>query len=375
MNAAAGHDAAAGVDGTVLAGDDRHMRTALWHAARGVGRTTPNPVVGAVIVDANGVVVGMGHHARAGGPHAEIVALADAGPRARGATLYCTLEPCSHTNRTGPCCVAVHEAGVRRVVVATGDPNPRVNGGGVRYLRERGVEVTVGLRRVEAARQNAPFFSVMQRGRPYVIAKAAMSLDGCVAARRDVRTAVTGPDAYRWTQRLRGAIDAVAVGAGTALADDPLLTARELWRSRPLARVVFDRRVRLPLTSQLLATLDAGPVIVVTTDAGAASDAGRALEGAGATVVATDGTIAGALRSLATGHDIHCLLVEGGPMLHAACWQAGVVDRVAELIGDVVLGAGAVQSGMPVLAGRVTHTRTTPLGRDVLMESDVHWTD
>jgi diaminohydroxyphosphoribosylaminopyrimidine deaminase/5-amino-6-(5-phosphoribosylamino)uracil reductase len=362
------------VDGIVLPDDDRFMRRALWHAARGLGRTTPNPVVGAVIVDDEGVVVGLGHHVRAGGPHAEIVALADAGPRARGATLYCTLEPCSHTNRTGPCCVAVHEAGVRRVVVAIGDPNPRVNGAGVAYLRERGVEVTVGIRRLEAARQNAPFFSVMQRGRPYVIAKAATSLDGAVAARRGARTAITGREAFVWTQRLRGTIDAVAVGAGTVLADDPVLTARELWRARPLTRVVFDRRLRTPLWSRLLATLDQGPVAVVTTHDSAASSAARALERAGATIVATDGTVTDALRRLTT-LDIQCLLVEGGPTLHAACWQEGVVDRVAELVADVALGPDAVPSGLPVLAGHVSRTRVSPLGRDVLMESDVHRVD
>ncbi len=367
-------DDAGQVDGVLLPEDDRFMRRALWHAARGVGRTTPNPVVGAVIVNDEGVVVGVGHHARAGGPHAEVVALADAGPRARGATLYCTLEPCSHTNRTGPCCVAVHEAGVRRVVVATGDPNPRVNGAGLRYLRERGVEVTIGVRRREAVRQNAPFFSVVQRGRPYVIAKAAMSLDGAVAARAGVRTAITGADAFRWTQRLRGAIDAVAVGAGTALADDPLLTARELWRSRPLTRVVFDRRLRTPPDARLLATLDEGPVAIVTTHAKAGAREARALEEAGATIVAADGTMAGALRGLAA-LDIQCLLVEGGPTLHAACWGEGVVDRVVELVGDVVLGPDAVPSGLPVLAGRVSHTRVSPLGRDVLMESDVHRID
>src|SRR5690606_6301981 len=149
-----------------------------------------------------------------------------------------------------------------------------VNGAGVQYLRERGVEVTVGLRRQDAVRQNAPFFSVMQRGRPHVIAKSAMSLDGRVAARAGERTAITGVEAYRWTQRLRAAIDAVAVGSGSALADEPVRAARAVWRSRPLTRVVSDRRVRRALTSRLLATLDSGPVVGVTTDAGAHSGAG-----------------------------------------------------------------------------------------------------
>jgi len=350
------------------------MRVALWHAARGLGGTAPNPIVGAVIVDDDGVVVGAGHHARAGGPHAEVVALADARGRARGATLYCTLEPCSHTNRTGPCCVAVHEAGIRRVVVAVGDPNPRVNGAGLRYLRERGVAVTVGVREAEAARQNAPFFSVVTRGRPWVVAKAATSLDGMVAARDGQRTVITGIEAYRWTQRLRGAIDAVAVGSTTALVDDPQLTAREVWRSRPLTRVVFDRRLRTPVTARLFAERDAGPVVVITDAGRSGSDAAEALRQAGATVVGSDGTVGDGLRQLAR-LDVLAVLVEGGPTLHAACWREGVVDQVAELVADVALGANGVRTGLPALRERLVAPRTVPLGRDVLMEGDVHRAD
>lgn len=373
MSGSAG-DPAGAIDGDLLPQDDRYMALALWHAARGVGATAPNPVVGAVLVDDEGVVVGLGHHARAGGPHAEIVALTDAGARARGSTLYCTLEPCSHTNRTGPCCVAVHAAGVRRVVVATGDPNPRVDGRGVAYLRERGVAVTVGVRRHQARRQNAAFFSVMQRGRPWVVAKAAMSLDGRVAARTGARTAITGADAYRWTQRLRGEVDAVAVGAATVLVDDPLLTARDVWRPRPLMRVVFDRRLRMPPTARLLATIASGPVVVVTTEEGAASAAAAALRLAGATVVGTDGSLPDALRALAR-LDVMALLVEGGPTLHAAFWEARLVDRAAELIADHTLGDEGLPCGLPRLAGRLAAPRVVPLGRDVLMEGDVHRTD
>jgi diaminohydroxyphosphoribosylaminopyrimidine deaminase / 5-amino-6-(5-phosphoribosylamino)uracil reductase len=153
------------VEGRLLAQDAGCMARALFHAERGRASTTPNPLVGAVLVDDEGVVVGVGHHQRAGGPHAEIVALQAAGERASGSTLYCTLEPCSHVGRTGPCCVAVADAGIRRVVVATGDPFPQVAGRGLAYLRERGVDVTVGVGRREARRQNAPFFSVVERVR------------------------------------------------------------------------------------------------------------------------------------------------------------------------------------------------------------------
>ena len=239
------------------------MARALWHAERGRAATTPNPVVGAVIVSDEGVVVGAGHHQVAGGPHAEVVALQAAGALAAGATLYCTLEPCSHTGRTGPCCVAVAEAGVRRVVVATGDPFPEVSGRGFAYLRERGIEVATGVGRRDARRQNAPFFRAVELGRPWVHLKVAMSLDGAVAARRGERTTISGPEAARWTQRVRGGVDAIAIGAATAHIDDPLLTARDVYRHRPLLRVVFDRQVSLSPSSRLVGSLDAGPVIVI----------------------------------------------------------------------------------------------------------------
>ncbi|HTU99029.1 MAG TPA: bifunctional diaminohydroxyphosphoribosylaminopyrimidine deaminase/5-amino-6-(5-phosphoribosylamino)uracil reductase RibD, partial [Luteitalea sp.] len=250
------------VDGELRVDDARFMARALWHGRRGQGSTAPNPSVGAVVVDDEGVVVGVGHTQPAGGPHAEIVALQSAGNRTHGTTLYCTLEPCSHTGRTGPCCVAVAEAGVRRVVAATGDPFPQVSGRGFAYLRERGIAVTVGVGRREARQQNAPFFSVVERGRPWVHLKVAMSLDGAVAAAPGQRTSISGPEAMRWTQRRRAEVDAIAVGLGTAVGDDPLLTARDVYRFKPLTRVVFDRSARLPLTSRLVRSLDDGPMVV-----------------------------------------------------------------------------------------------------------------
>lgn len=361
------------VEGRLETADAGFMRRALRLAARGEGGTAPNPVVGAVVVDAEGVVVGAGHHAMAGGPHAEVVALESAGDRARGATLYCTLEPCSHTNRTGPCAVAVAAAGITRVVVATGDPNPRVAGAGVAYLRAHGVEVTVGVGRAEAAEQNAPFFSVMQRGRPWVIAKVAMSLDGKVAAAPGVRTAVSGTQAHRWTQRLRARVDAIAVGAGTVLVDDPLLTARDVVRHRQLTRVVFDRRLRTPVTARLFGTLDAGPVIIVTTAERASSTQARALSAGGATIVAGDGTMRDALTRLVP-HDVLTLLVEGGPVVHAALWTEGLVDHLAELVAERPLGEAGVSAGIGPVGPQLRPRRIDMLGQDVLMEGHVHWT-
>jgi diaminohydroxyphosphoribosylaminopyrimidine deaminase / 5-amino-6-(5-phosphoribosylamino)uracil reductase len=361
------------VDGALRPEDGRFMARALWHAERGRGSTTPNPIVGAVLVNTEGVVVGVGHHHVAGGPHAEIVALQAAGPRAAGATLYCTLEPCSHTGRTGPCCVAVADAGVRRVVAAAGDPFPRVAGRGFAYLRARDIEVTVGVGRREARQQNAPFFRVVELGRPWVQVKVAMSLDGSVAARTGARTSISGPEAVRWTQRLRGRVDAIAIGAGTARIDDPVLTAREVHRHRPLVRVVFDRHAALSPQARLVATIDAGPVVVLADVDGASSPAAARLRDAGVEVLPTDGSVTDGLAVLAR-RGVHALLVEGGPTLHAACWQAGVVDRISQLVGDRALGPDAVRWTIPAWPNGWA-PRTVPLGHDVLMEADVYGTN
>ncbi len=361
------------VDGELRPEDAGFMARALWHAERGRASTTPNPIVGAVLVNRDGVVVGVGHHQRAGGPHAEVVAVQAAGARAMGSTLYCTLEPCSHHGRTGPCCVAVAAAGIARAVIATPDPFPAVSGRGLAYLRERGVAVTVGLGRREARVQNAPFFRVVELGRPWVQLKVAMSLDGGVAARAGERTTITGADAARWTQRVRAGVDAIAVGAHTAAVDDPLLTARDVYRHRPLTRVVFDRRARLSPAARLVQSVADGPVVVLADASGASSNAAADLRTRGVDVVTTDGTVAGALRVLA-GLGIHAVLVEGGPALHAACWAAGVVDRVSQIVSDRALGPGAVRWDVPLwLSGRAL--RTVPLGRDVLLEADVHRID
>ena len=219
-----------------------YMRKALALAERGRGRTSPNPTVGAVIVDERGVIVGRGAHEKAGEPHAEILALQDAGNRARGATLYCTLEPCAHTGRTGPCAPAVADAGIRKAIIALEDPNPLVNGAGLAWLRSRGVEVNVGTLRDRAEEQNLPFLTAVRLGRPLVILKAAVSLDGKIAAAPGQRTPLTGPAANRFIHRQRAEVDAIAVGSGTVLADDPLITPRGAYRFRTLTRAEIDAR-------------------------------------------------------------------------------------------------------------------------------------
>ncbi|MGH9347734.1 MAG: bifunctional diaminohydroxyphosphoribosylaminopyrimidine deaminase/5-amino-6-(5-phosphoribosylamino)uracil reductase RibD [Vicinamibacterales bacterium] len=359
--------------------DASWMRRALFLAERGLGRTTPNPVVGACIVSREGVVVGQGAHERAGAPHAEVHALDAAGARARGATLYVTLEPCVHTGRTGPCTERILEAGIARVVAAIEDPDPRVSGRGFARLRDRGVEVTSGIERRAAFRLNQPFFTATRWGRPFVILKAATSLDGYVAARPGMRSHLTSAPANRRAHLVRARVDAMAVGVGTILADDPRLTSREVYRERPLARVVFDRRLRTPARARVFSTLQAGPVIILTSrdaiDAQAAR--ARALDAAGATIVPiAEPGLAPMLRALVP-FDIHSVLLEGGATVHAAAWDAGVVDCVQLYVTPHVIGPG----GVPLLerqrfspAGLV-ESRVDVRGCDVIIEGYVHGAD
>ena len=345
------------------------MARALLLAERGRGRTSPNPMVGAVVVDADGVVVGRGSHERAGGPHAEVHALADAGDRARGGTLYCTLEPCAHTGRTGPCAPRVVEAGIRRAVIAVEDPNPRVRGRGLQYLRDHGVDVDVGVMAEEAARLNRPFFTFIQHGRPFVTLKVALSLDGMVAARRGARTPLTGPEANALVHQERAEVDALAVGSETVLVDDPLLTVRGVYRDRPLTRVIFDRRLRTPPTARLFSTLDAGPVIIVSTEPDdaavraraealvAAGAAGRARRGARGGSAASASFLRAALGRLAS-QDVMSLIVEGGPVLHEAFWRAGLVDRVELFVSPASIGTDGVEWGA-LPAGSIASLRRT----------------
>jgi diaminohydroxyphosphoribosylaminopyrimidine deaminase / 5-amino-6-(5-phosphoribosylamino)uracil reductase len=348
------------------------MSRALALAERGRGRTTPNPVVGAVVVDPEGVVVGRGFHEQAGGPHAEIHALRDAGARALGATLYCTLEPCSHVGRTGACAPVVADSGVGRIVVATGDPNPLVNGRGIEILRDRGVSVSTGVLEAEARALNAPFFSVMTKRRPFITMKVAMSADRRIALRPGVRTPLTGAAAFRLIHRDRAEVDAIAVGAGTMLADDPALTPRGAFRYRPLVRVVFDSRLRTPADARLFSTLNAGPVIIVSARS---ADCQRAelLSRAGAEILVGDGALDDTLKQLAA-RGISSMIVEGGTTLHRAFWDAGLVDRVQMYMTPHRLGTGGLEWLPLPLPGLGPITRKL-LGADILIEGYVHRAD
>ena len=356
-------------------GDADFMRRALFHARRAEGVTTPNPMVGAIIVSPDGVVIGQGRHPRAGEAHAEVFALEDAGTRARGATMYVTLEPCCHTGRTGPCTKRIIAAGITRVVAAMTDPNPLVSGKGIDELRAHGIHVDVGVLHDEAARVNRAFTIVQTEGRPMVIAKAAMSADKKIAAAPGVRTQISSAAANRRTQRLRAAVDAIGIGSGTLLADDPLLTVRECYRPRPLARVIFDRRLRTPSTARVFSTLEAGPVIIVTTAEAIRKNPTRveSLAAAGATLIDGGGDLHHDLRALVR-FDISTLLLEGGATLHAAAWRAGVIDRVHMIVASTTLGEGGVKffDGIDVPMTELIPVRVDRLGPDTWMEADVH---
>ena len=351
------------------------MERALVLASRGRGRTSPNPMVGALVVSPDGVVLGHGFHERAGEPHAEVHALNMAGDRARGATLYSTLEPCSHQGRTGPCVDRIVEAGVKRVVAAVEDPNPLVSGRGLAYLREHGVDVEVGPGRDASIRLNQPFFTLMREGRPFVVLKAATSLDGYIAAAAGQRTALTSADADRHAHRVRAEIDAIGVGVNTVIVDDPLLTARGAYRERPLVRVIFDRRLRTPAGARVLSTGEAGPVIIVTTPAAAARrELRQPLEDRGAVLeVVESAGLGGALGALGA-RGIGSLLLEGGTIIHRAAWDGDLVDYVRLYVTPHIIGPG----GVPFLgdsafsSAALLERHIEPLGPDTVIEGYVH---
>jgi diaminohydroxyphosphoribosylaminopyrimidine deaminase/5-amino-6-(5-phosphoribosylamino)uracil reductase len=347
------------------------MRRALQIAARGRGRTSPNPMVGATVVSADGIIVGDGWHQQAGTPHAEIHALRAAGERAAGATLYCTLEPCCHHGRTGPCVEAIVAAGITEVVAAMEDPNPLVAGRGFSYLETHGIKVVRDVERASAARLNAAFLTAIRERRPWVIAKAGVSADGRVSAAPGVRTPITSRASQRHAQRRRAEVDAVAIGIETLLVDDPLLTVRDVYRMRPLTRVVFDRSLRTPPSARMLSTLESGPVVLVTGREVADTDRAARLRELGATVAAADRTVNGMLRVLAD-LGVQSLLLEGGPRLHGAFAEAGMIDEVEVYVAQgVVLPDGVpLASGLP-LAG-LADLEAVPVGEDVLVRGYVH---
>jgi diaminohydroxyphosphoribosylaminopyrimidine deaminase/5-amino-6-(5-phosphoribosylamino)uracil reductase len=326
-------------------------------------------------VTPDGVVVGQGAHERAGEAHAEVHALEEAGEAARGATLYCTLEPCAHTGRTGPCTSRIIAAGIRRVVAAMGDPFPQVNGRGFALLRAHGIDVAVGVGRESALRLNQPFLTSVRHGRPFVILKAASSIDGRIGGAPGRRTAITSAAALRRAQYDRAWVDAIGVGSETILVDDPLLTVRECYRERPLTRVIFDRRLRTPPTARIFSTLADGPIVILTTESALATKSSNVsvLEGAGATIIApAEEGIAPALRAL-HAREIQSIVIEGGAALHAAVWDARLADYVQLYVAPTAIGeAGVPLDGQAFSTSGLFDRRVDALGPDVIVEGYVH---
>lgn len=371
--------------------DDRdatYMAKALRLAAKGRGDTSPNPMVGAVVVSKNRAV-GHGYHRRAGGPHAEAIALKAAGNRARGGTLYVTLEPCCHTSkRTPPCVPTIIGSKLRRVVIAVQDPNPQVQGRGISLLRRAGIDVAVGCLRDRAERLNEAYIHWIRTGRPFVLMKAAMTLDGKIATAAGESRWITGESSRLEAHRLRRRVDAVMVGIGTIVKDDPQLTARMLPRqpSRPAGRqpirVVMDSRLRIPLNAKVaLPSLSSRTIVVTTKQAPAYRT--KALRARGITILtvpAYQGRVS--LKSCLTALGkigITSVMLEGGSELNAAALRAGLVNRVRFYIAPMLLGGrdakGVVGGSSPKqLADALTLEDITVkrVGQDLVLEGRIH---
>ncbi len=402
------------------------MRRALRLAETARGRTSPNPLVGAVVLDREGRLAGEGFHRRPGEPHAEVEALRAAGERARGGTLYVTLEPCNHHGRTPPCTEAIVAAGVARVVVAWRDPNRHVRGGGIERLQAAGLSVEAGVLEAEAARQNAAYARLVTTGRPLVTLKLAASLDGRIATASGESRWITGEAARRFVHELRDAADAVAVGVATVLADDPQLTARVAPRGRlaarlaipkrPLWRVVVDPTLRLPEEARVLVPTPSARTLVAC-GPDVSPDRRARLEAAGVSVVslprlpeapaaadplrprgatgppeepAARGYPApphgrldlGALLDQLGRREVADLLVEGGAELAGALLDQRLVDRIAFFYAPILIGGRAARgmiggAGAPSIdaAARVVRIRRRRFGDDLLVEGDVVWGD
>ena len=351
---------------------------ALDLAAEARGQTSPNPLVGAVVVK-DGRTIGEGYHHRAGDPHAERMALASCSEDPAGATMYVTLEPCCHHGRTPPCTEAIVEAGIRRVVIASDDPTAKAAGRGLGILRDEGIKVdhVDGDVREAAQLLNQPFRKHARTGRPLVVFKSAMTLDGKVATASGDSKWISSEASRERAHRWREEADAVAVGIGTALADDPQLTARAPGATDQPQRVVFDSTARLPLDSQLVTTARDVPLIVVCTRA-ATRAATQALESAGAEVIRVQGStdaerVRAALDELGQ-RDILTVLLEGGPRLAGAFFDAGEIDQYYAFIAPIVAGGGRARAPIAgegvdkiVAASRAAAVQVDRIGDDVLI--------
>ena len=373
--------------------DHAFMQMAIRLAKRGLGATRPNPAVGAVVVR-QGTVVGKGWHKRAGTPHAEIHALSQAGERAKGATLYVTLEPCNHQGRTPPCTHAILKAGISEVVIGALDPNPNVEGGGADFLRSKGVKVRTGCHERQCMELVAPFAKHLKKGIPWIISKVALSLDGRTATRTGHSKWITGEKARAYGHRVRHECDAILVGSGTVLADNPSLTCRiKGGKGRDPARIILDSTLKTPVSSKVVKqasvsleewlrepTMQKAPTVIVGAKDKAPFKKVQELESKGAKVLLIPEAPGGGVdlkfllkRLGALG--IQSILVEGGATVHGSFWDQGLVDQALFFYGPVVIGGSEAQ---PAIAGhgaerldvafRLRWTRRVALGDDLLVK-------
>ena len=331
--------------------DQQFMQMALDLAAKGAGFTSPNPLVGAVVVK-EGQVVGSGYHQKVGGPHAEVHAIDAAGNQAKGATLYVTLEPCNHTGRTPPCTRKIIQAGIQRVVIAMLDPNREVVGGGARFLKQRGIQVTTGTKQDQACKLNETFIKYVRTGRPFVIAKCAATLDGRLATCTGDSRWVTGKRSRQFVHRLRHKVDGIMVGINTVRADDPSLTARlPDGQGQDPVRVILDTHLSISPDVKLLQQTSAAETIIVVGDT-LAQHKDSVIEKEGTRVIRAP--LINRLIDLDALMDqlgaigISSLLIEGGSRVLASAFAAGIVDKVLFFYGPKILGG---DDGVPICSG------------------------
>ena len=348
--------------------DEHYMRQALAIAQYALGRTSPNPMVGAVIVR-NGRVVGQGWHRKAGTPHAEINALQQAGELAQGATLYVTLEPCSHHGRTGPCADAVIAAGIQKVVVAMTDPNPLVAGRGISKLRDAGIEVVEGVLASAAAALNESFIKWVSTQMPFIVLKSAMSLDGKIAAHTGHSQWITGPKSRERVHQLRDCYDAILVGIGTVLADNPNLTTRLSYQGKNPIRVIVDSMARTPLDAHVVTDGLAPTIIAVTHEA--PSSRVDALRSRGIEVLSVEGKGKGVclqqLFKMLGKREITSILIEGGATINASAFEENLVDKVQWFIAPKIIGGHDAPG--PVGGLGVTDVNNANIFEDINIES------
>ena len=357
--------------------DQKYMRMALQLAEKARGRTSPNPMVGAVVVKSD-KVISRGYHRSAGEPHAEAIALKHAGRAAKDATLYVTLEPCSHTNkRTPPCTPLVLQSGVKRVVVAMIDPNPHVSGGGIKTLRKAGIEVTTGVLEKEARKLNEAFIKYITTGVPFVTLKIAQTLDGKIATAAGESKWITGEKAREEGHRLRDANDAILVGINTVLKDNPALTTR-ISRGRDPIRIILDTKLRTPLKAKIITQKSSAKTYIATLDTMPKDKLVKLLD-AGVEVLLAKGSKGHVnlknLMKMLGGFGVKSVLIEGGAEVHASALKSGIVDKVAMFIAPVLMtgmdsicSIGGVSPTKLSQAVRLSDMTSRMVGDDLMIE-------